>query len=406
MLRLPLAITAVTFFGVLALVAVGCQTYDFEPVTPLTLAQTTMVEARAAKKLKPNIMLLVDSSGSMAEPINPNGPNCTPGCGTSSQCPPGCATRMSDLRSAMSAFLTTRGTIARMGLTFFPGGPQCTTTSMTTVDLPPKADSDDGTDAALQAKATSINSEIATRTPLGGTPTAAALDFVGRIGTFGDPNREDFILLLTDGLPNCNSQNPHNDGCVPNGNCHCTTAAVCPASSCPIGCLDQDATVAQIAALRTRGIRTVVVGFGAETNMGDAPDTLQAMAEAGDFGPRCLKGTDAECVGSTCDTVHLKCRRQFYQASNRAELEKALEAISAALVKDPCEFVLEEEPSDPRFIAVLVDGVDVPPGPTSWSYDTAGHKVVFAAGSTYCARLTASTPVNRVKVEIRIIQRL
>jgi hypothetical protein len=42
--------------------ATGCQTYDFEPVEPLAVAQTTESRSIKARAPKPNLMLLVDTS--------------------------------------------------------------------------------------------------------------------------------------------------------------------------------------------------------------------------------------------------------------------------------------------------------------------------------------------------------
>ena len=59
------------------LLALGaCQTYDFEPVKPLSIGQTqTSVDVQAVAN-KPNFMLLVDKSGSMDQPVDPTIPAC------------------------------------------------------------------------------------------------------------------------------------------------------------------------------------------------------------------------------------------------------------------------------------------------------------------------------------------
>ncbi len=54
---------------VAALAAVACQTYDFEPVKPLAIAQTTQSKTITAQRLRPNVMMLLDKSGSMNGPI-------------------------------------------------------------------------------------------------------------------------------------------------------------------------------------------------------------------------------------------------------------------------------------------------------------------------------------------------
>ena len=62
--------------AVVALLATlgACQTYDFEPVKPLSIGQTqTSVDVQAVAN-KPNFMLLVDKSGSMDQPVDPTHP--------------------------------------------------------------------------------------------------------------------------------------------------------------------------------------------------------------------------------------------------------------------------------------------------------------------------------------------
>src|SRR5271156_3628598 len=66
-----------SLFAVLAVVAVplasllgACQVYDFEPVTPLSLGQTSQVTVLQVTPFKPNLLLLVDKSGSMDLPLD------------------------------------------------------------------------------------------------------------------------------------------------------------------------------------------------------------------------------------------------------------------------------------------------------------------------------------------------
>jgi hypothetical protein len=48
-------------------IAAGCQVYDFEPVTPLSVAQDARTVPLAFNRPKPNLMILEDKSGSMAD---------------------------------------------------------------------------------------------------------------------------------------------------------------------------------------------------------------------------------------------------------------------------------------------------------------------------------------------------
>src|SRR5947209_2728774 len=56
--------------GATAGAVAGCQTYDFQPVVPLAVSQTTEPHNVIAKQLKPNLMFLIDKSGSMNFPAD------------------------------------------------------------------------------------------------------------------------------------------------------------------------------------------------------------------------------------------------------------------------------------------------------------------------------------------------
>jgi hypothetical protein len=399
-----------------ALFAAGCQTYDFEPVVPLAVAQTTQPYKVVARQLRPNMMLLVDKSGSMESPIDLTDPRCPSGCGSGTACPATCPTRIGDLRNAMAAFLSQSATDARMGLTFYPVDNACSAPSTSDVDLPAPTPNDQDSDAVLSANASAINQRIQAVKPLGGTPTAASLAYVGSLPGLLDTgdSRLDFILLLTDGLPNCNMTNPNQVcACDPNicgtcsgspcaaqqARCRCTLTSCL--TLCQIGCLDADSVVSVTQANKAKGIKTIVVGFGKDTASGDAPEVLQAIAEAGDFPRTCRNGTDAECgPGNTCDAATKRCSKAFYQATDANGLSQVLRDIIKNITGDPCEFVLTSQPTRPEYIAVIVDGKNVASGPETWTY--AGTKVTFTG--KVCQDIQASTTVNPLSIEIRIVE--
>jgi hypothetical protein len=321
----------------------------------------------------------------------------------------GCTKRIDDLRTAMNGFLTSNPTVARMGLTFFPSdSSQCGPSVAVSEALPdPTAADDSAADVILNAKAAAIKAKITAVVPGGGTPTSASLAFIGSQPGLNDNGdyRPDFVLLLTDGLPNCNPNNP-NGICTASGAppptsaqvaaCNCQTSN-CSTTFCALGCLDQDGSIGEVKALKAKGIKTIVVGFGADTSGGDAAAVLQGMGLAGGF-PRVCK-TDADCgTGDSCSNE--LCSRQFYQASNGTELAAALAKISAGLGGATCEQILDTQPTDQRYVTVLWNGADVQPGPTTWTY--AGGRVTFLG--TYCDQILASTNANPVNVEFRIVE--
>jgi hypothetical protein len=386
---------------VLIVVAMSCQTYDFEKVTPLALAQTTQTRDIVGRNFKPNVMMLVDRSGSMNFPINTA---CGTTCGT---CGANCPTRISELRSAMQIFTSSAGKTARFGLALFPKpeGDVCTATTDVKESLLPPTATDDNTEVALQNKANVINMAIQDISPRGGTPTAASLKAVGDLAGLNDAtdNRKDFVLLLTDGLPNCNAGNK-NTCQSPNNACACTSDPMVCMNSCTTSqCLDKDATVEQIEALKRKGIQTIVVGFGSDFS-GGGLETLNAMANAGGFPRGCPKGTDAECGAASgsnsCNVTDKLCNIKFYKASNGTELAAELAKISDGIGGDLCVFSLDSQPSDRRQLIVDVNGANVSPGPDTWNY-TQGTVTFVGKG---CADIKASTSVKPVKVSIRVIE--
>lgn len=393
-------------FGALA----GCQTYDFEPVEPLAISQKSTTVLGAGLRAKPNLMMLVDKSGSMNDPITPSLPACQVGgspCGNGT-CPSNCPTRWSELKNAMDSFLKTYGTVGRMGVVFFPKDTVCTAPSLTdvAVQIP---DSDD--DATLQAAANAINIAIKGVTVVGGTPTGNSLQMLSGYQPLltNSDKRGQFILLLTDGLPNCNDKNPASYSTNPTA-CQCTLAS----NGCSQqqfdrqGCLDKDNTIVQIQSLQSRGIKTIVIGFGAELQTGTAPETLNAMAAAGGFPRSCPNETDEECGGAAgaCDVASHTCQQKFYQASNGDDLAKALTEIQRRLGVDPCIYDLGATPSEPSLLTVIVDGQTTTSGPDTWAYDTSEGEPKVKFQGDLCTRLTNATEDKPIHVEFRVVEGL
>jgi hypothetical protein len=313
----------------------------------------------------------------------------------------------------MNDFLAGSGSIARIGLATYPdlsGGDSCGSTSSVSVSLPP-ADRDD--DATLAANAELVKNKILSiknssttpgvQTPQGGTPTSLSLQFVGSRPELQTTERADFVLLLTDGLPNCNADFPTP---YPNANCFCTLSDCSFAKD--IGCLDKDASVGAVQSLRTKEIKTIVIGFGADFDSTNESGrrgaaTLNGMAEAGGFSRTCRQ--DSDCgTGDTCDETAGLCSRRFYKAGNKTELVAALRQISEIVrVDDPCllRFDPTQRPSSQELVVVYIDGERLSPGADTWSLTDDG---ITFTGST-CERIRSSTTSDPVDIEVRAVQR-
>ena len=423
-LTLLSALALGTFSGA---VISGCQSYDFEPVEPLAIAQTTVEETIKARNRKPNIMMLVDISGSMTDPVDTADPDCqvpdgdrVATCGGSLPCNTAlCPTRWTELQAAVPRFLANSGPFVRFGLTTYPetngstsNSVACNASTVRSVlkDLPTAED-----DASLLAHANQINALIqgipnaGAGRPLGGTPTSRSLRFVGGLEALQSSDRKDYVILLTDGLPNCNPDNANDGSNATACKCTQTGSSACTGSFSRTGCLDMDASVAAVQELYGKEITTIVIGFGAETAGGNGPAVLDAMARAGGFARTCAQGQTVCGPGDPCDPVTRLCSRSFYQAGNQVELAQALAAISKEVLPgEPClvELNASQLPSDPKLIVVYVDGVRTLSGDGTWSLqvssDAAKTGVLFT-GAT-CERILNSTPDAPINIEVRAIR--
>ena len=175
----------------------------------------------------PNLLLAVDHSGSMNEPIS------------SSRSQP----KLDDTKTALTQLLDQgRGTI-NFGLLTYPEGSQCGVGSVS-------VDCSDSSVPTIQDRVNSLR-------PNGGTPTGPALTAALGYSGLHDASRTNFVVLLTDGKPTCPSGNGREES---------------PA--------DQQAAIDAAAALHAQAIDTFVIGIGEDLNASN-PDVLNQMAEAG-----------------------------------------------------------------------------------------------------------------------------
>jgi hypothetical protein len=416
-----------TLVATCLVVSVACQSYDFVPVVPLSISQEESSTPIVIKKFKPNVMVLVDKSGSMDQPTVPTRPGCTVGgtlCGTGANAKVTpcnvtvCPTRWSELNVALDSFLQAQAQTVRFGLSFFPepgpgvDQPNCVPTTAARVDLP--ADPEDDSAATLSALSLSARTALASvksenqvgPTGTGGaTPTGPSLQFFSTYTPLLNPLRLDLVLLLTDGLPNCN-------GSIPTASCVCTaTADSCPpASTTSLDCLDKDRTVQAVQDLAARGVHLVVIGFGDDTRAGtdggvQAPIVLQDLSLAGDYPRRCPGpqhdqpcGPDNPCQGGVC-------LRQYYQAQDSRDLGSALADITANLDREPCLRAISPAPTSEDLILLNLNGTRYLPGPDTWNYvpPADGGPAIRFLGSL-CTAIEDSTPQHPVTLDLRILR--
>jgi hypothetical protein len=290
------------------------------------------------------VMLLFDKSGSMASPLNPGGIcSCAfPGCNEAV-----CPTRLGTVSAWTNDLLQKLGAQARWGLTTFPADNVCSPASANQVL----------TAIAQTTGAGNIAEQVQMLTPGGGTPTGPSLTFAGQ--AFPASTAERIVVLITDGLPNCNPQNPNT--CVVPAACMCTlNGGMCgtvvndgdPNNFCRRGCLDDTGTLAAIDSLSRFGIVTLVVGFGSDFGEPSA-SVANAMAQAGLNGERCA--SDVDCFGYACGDAGT-CIGGALLARDGGELGAATETLRKKLtLSSRCRWTL---------------AVDLPAGPSDIYFGT------------------------------------
>lgn len=257
---------------------------------------------------RPNVMLLVDRSGSMSAPG---------GCAAGS-----CPSKWQQLL-ALGGYLADVKQHARLGLTVFPSleGEACSVGAGTMVPL---SDADD-----VDAQ---ILDSVARIAPGGRTPIAAALDALTATGALDDPTRDNVIVLLTDGQPNCTCEGDDAD-------------------------CEREEAIAAVTRLADRPVPVTldVVGFGASATAASA--TLSAMAE-----------TAGSAIPGPVS---------YFQAETVEQLIGRLYQVAAGLA--PCRFLLDELPAEDALVVHVDDGeaeacADAP-CLAGYSYDRAGGVV-------------------------------
>jgi hypothetical protein len=180
-----------------------------DEVTPIALELPT----------PPDLLLVVDKSGSMKDPIV------------------GGQQKWAAMRGALNTTLTTNADGINFGLMLYPLDNECLIGG--------------ASPAVSPTSSTAITGALAGVSPEGGTPTHTALQSSLSYYQSNPVNAAGrYVLLATDGEPNC---------LAPNGDSSVTES------------------IAAVAALKAAGIPTFVVGFGDGVNAA----TLQAMAVAG-----------------------------------------------------------------------------------------------------------------------------
>jgi hypothetical protein len=285
-----------------------------------------------AKQVPVHVLLVIDKSGSMLE--TPDGFD---------------SDKWSSIKGSLATALDAVKDGLSLGLLLYPSD-GCDVPMDVAVDV-----------ASGEAALPDITSALDDAEPSGGTPTAAALERAldyFQNGAGAGLEGEKFVLLATDGGPNCNAD----------GECEASACTVNIDDQCPMGvdnccdpdmagegagegCLDEDATTDAVDALLGEDVHTFVVGIpGTE----EYASSLDAFAEAGgraqSGGPPSYYAVDA-------------------QGDEPGGLTDVLRGITSSLITT-CRLQLGSEPPSLDKLNVKVDGELVPQsGPNGWSVD-------------------------------------
>lgn len=301
------------------------------------------------------VYLVLDRSGSMTAPGN------TPGLN-----------RWQEVNAAVDTALTQFDSQVHFGLLMYPADDTCGTSGPQVKFGPDNKGS--------------ITTALAAAVPAGGTPTAAALNnAAASLTALGSPESTKFIVVATDGGPNCNyfqSAQPA---------CSCTYASApewCCTNypqACVFGnnCLDDQGTLDVIDHLHTDlGIDTFVIGLSGTS---EYASLLDAMALAG----------GRPQVGAPTS---------YYVASDQASLQSALQSIAVSVIS--CQIELGQAPQVPLGVAVYVDGVLLTHDTSQsngWDYTDATNTVIelFGAACTTLQDGNEHTVTATFECEIR-----
>jgi hypothetical protein len=313
----------------------------------------------------PNLYFVVDRSGSMADPL-----------------PGSTYSKYENARIAISVMLRAVGHRVKYGASVFPAfaNPDGCASGMqvfpTEAGDPPTYAASAKNGPVLQ----DLLDRLGSTAPSGGTPTAATLkDLEPTI--FGLAGKKTYVVLMTDGAPNCNaalSCDP--DQCIPNiehesiGSTKCEAPLNCcdarQVGEAGIGyCVDADATAAAVAEYESAGIDTYVVGMpGSEQYSA----LLSRLAVVG----------HTARAGTT----------PYYAVSDTNELSDALKAIGAH-VAITCDLPLVAAPENAGYVNVYFDGQAVPfDASNGWQWTSDQTSVQFVGAA--CDTLSSGNVLN------------
>jgi hypothetical protein len=333
---------------------------DFpDALKPMDAPGPTLDEAKDARvmcgssafvveRTPPDLMIVLDRSGSMMRTTDNKNPSLP------SDMADGQPTRWSYTTSALNAVTTATDGDISWGLKMYPtctkGAPpyECVPNACATAGLLETPD---------LGQAKKLNDLIAMssaslRIDTGATPTAPAVDEAVAVLKARDNGRPKYIILATDGVPNCI------------GN---TTAD--PSKPDQVA-IPIDAAVKAVADAKAAGIDVFVLGIAIKDPVAGADPVLltgfQTLNRMADAGGRARAGAI-----------------KYYPATSEDDIKKAVSDIAAAAVS--CTLPLEKAPEKDASARVDIDKMLVQESKTEgWSFND--DRTSITLNGTYCTK--------------------
>jgi hypothetical protein len=305
----------------------------------------------------PNLYFIIDRSGSMLD------------------MPPGSPyTKYENARIALGEMLRVVGHRVRYGAAVYPSlaDDGCTAGQplfpISTGD-PPRYAAKGENGPVLGALLTTIGNAPPSMLRGGGTPTAASLRALEPM-IAALPGKKTYVVLMTDGAPNCNLDLRCGvDDCIPNiehltaPGLVCDSTFNCCAPKVFAGdCIDRLDSVAAVEEYEAAGIDTFVVGMPGSEAYASLLGQLATAGHTARNGPT-----------------------PYYATSDTAELSEALRSIGAR-VAITCDLPLAQAPENPELVNVYFDDQVVPQNSEGWRY--ASDSAIEFRGAA-CAELEA-----------------
>ena len=275
----------------------------------------------------PDLLIIQDRSGSMS--MDAMGGNTTPSKWTS-------------ITTAISQVVMSV-TSVDWGLMMFPstsggGGIFGGCSPPTTPDVPV---------AAMNGAA--VSSALSAASPNGGTPTTATLNAAVSYLQGLSNMHTHYLLLATDGEPNCGAGGGNSDAA---------------------------AAEQAVTAAATAGIKTFVVGIGANTG---ADATLTQMAMNGGV-PNMTPGQKA-----------------YYEVSSTTDLVTVLNKVAGQIVS--CSYALQQAPANPNLVEIDGNGVPIPRDKThmnGWDFGPGNLSINFYGAACDALQKGITTSVSAI----------